>query len=306
MCTTCGCSDQMNVTITNMRSGKHFHLDSGVHEDHEHSHADDHAHEHDHQHHEHSHDVPHHHDHDHGGAHHRHDQDQNHSHRNDASSRTIQVQHELLARNNQLAERNRGWFAGRNILALNLMSAPGAGKTTLLESTIRDLQSELSFSVIEGDQATTNDAKRIQATGCPVMQVNTGAGCHLDSAMIQAAVRKLDPPMDSVLVIENVGNLVCPALFDLGESARVVIVSVAEGDDKPAKYPHMFRSADAVILNKIDLLPHVNFKLELFTQLLRQVNSSAVLFQLSATRRDGISSWYDWLRSKRLTMAHEF
>ncbi len=153
------------------------------------------------------------------------------------STRTIRLEQDILAKNNLLAERNRGWFEGRQIFALNLMSSPGAGKTTLLERTIRDLGSELALSVIEGDQETLRDAERIRATGCKVVQINTGTGCHLDAAMLSRALKELDPPARSVVMVENVGNLVCPALFDLGEAARVVIMSVTEGEDKPLKYP---------------------------------------------------------------------
>src|SRR5208283_6134097 len=149
-------------------------------------------------------------------------------------------------------ERNRGWLAGRNILALNLVSSPGAGKTTLLERTIRDLSGDLPLNVIEGDQETTNDAERVRATGCRVVQINTGAGCHLDAMMVARGLEQLDPPLSSVVMIENVGNLVCPALFDLGEHAKVVIASVTEGDDKPIKYPHMFRAGTVMLLNKVD------------------------------------------------------
>ena len=156
---------------------------------------------------------------------------------------TVRLETDVLAKNNRLAERNRGWFAGRNIFALNLMSAPGHGKTTLLERTINDLQDELAISVIEGDQETINDAERIRATGCHVVQINTGTGCHLDAVMLAKGLQELDPPANSIVMIENVGNLVCPALFDLGEQSKVVIASVTEGDDKPIKYPHMFRES---------------------------------------------------------------
>ena len=183
-----------------------------------------------------------------------------HDHQHDDSvHRTIRLEQDILAKNNLLAERNRGWFEGRQIFALNLMSSPGAGKTTLLERTIRDLGFELALSVIEGDQETLRDAERIRATGCKVVQINTGTGCHLDAAMLSRALKELDPPARSVVMVENVGNLVCPALFDLGEGARVVIMSVTEGEDKPLKYPHMFRAADVMILSKSDLLPHLEF-----------------------------------------------
>ncbi len=232
MCSTCGCSAGGKSVVTNP---DHVHAAGnagGVHH-HEHPHAHAHA----------DHEAGHSHMHAHT---HEHDQDHEdthpHSHE-DTHSRTIRLEQDILAKNNRLAERNRGWFEGRRILALNLMSSPGAGKTTLLERTIRDLGGELALAVIEGDQETLRDAERIRATGCKAVQINTGTGCHLDAEMLNRALKELDPPAGSVVMIENVGNLVCPALFDLGESARVVIMSVTEGEDKPLKYPHMFRAA---------------------------------------------------------------
>jgi hydrogenase nickel incorporation protein HypB len=210
----------------------------------------------------------------------------------------MELEKAILTKNNQLAERNRGWFLGRNILALNLVSSPGAGKTTLLERTIRDLGKELPLSVVEGDQQTLRDAERIKAAGCRVVQINTGTACHLDAAMIARGVQQLDPPLNSVVFIENVGNLVCPALFDLGERAKVVIMSVAEGDDKPIKYPHMFRSGTLLVLNKIDLLPHVQFDVERCLGYARQVNPGIRVLQISATRGDGLDQWYGWLRTQ--------
>jgi hydrogenase nickel incorporation protein HypB len=211
----------------------------------------------------------------------------------------VSFEEDVLAKNALLAERNRGWFAGRRILALNLMSSPGSGKTTLLERTIRDIGQDVAVSVIEGDQETLLDAERIRATQCRVVQINTGSGCHLDAEMLAAGVRSLDPPPESVLMIENVGNLVCPSLFDLGERARVVIMSVTEGADKPLKYPHMFRSADLMIVNKTDLLPYVDFDVERCVELARRVNPEIEVLQLSATRGDGLDGWYDWLRAQQ-------
>ena len=210
----------------------------------------------------------------------------------------ISLEQEVLAKNNRLAERVRGWLAGRDILALNLVSSPGAGKTTLLERTISDLGRELPISVIEGDQQTLHDAQRIQATGCRVVQINTGTACHLDASMMGRALQQLDPPRDSVVMIENVGNLVCPALFDLGERAKVVIVSVTEGDDKPIKYPHMFRASEVMILNKIDLLPYVHFDVERCLDFARKVNPKIQIIELSATRGDHLEDWYGWLREQ--------
>ncbi|MBO0776666.1 MAG: hydrogenase nickel incorporation protein HypB, partial [Actinobacteria bacterium] len=181
---------------------------------------------------------------------------------------------------------------------VNLMSSPGAGKTTLLERTVRDLAGELTVGVIEGDQETALDADRILAAGARVVQVNTGAGCHLDAAMVQRALSALDPPPGSVVMIENVGNLVCPALFDLGEAARVVLASVTEGEDKPVKYPHMFRAADLVLISKSDLLPYVGFDVRRCGGGLAQVSPDAQMLEVSAVSGDGLPAWYDWLRRR--------
>jgi hydrogenase nickel incorporation protein HypB len=225
------------------------------------------------------------------------DHDHEHGHPHDhAHSVTVSLEQRVLAKNDRLAEGNRAWLAERDILAVNLMSSPGAGKTTLLERTARALAGELPVSVIEGDQETLFDAERIRAAGCRAVQVNTGAGCHLDAQMLAGALRALAPADRSVVLIENVGNLVCPALFDLGERARVVITSVTEGADKPLKYPHMFRSADLVVLNKIDLLPYVDFDVARFTSAVRTVCPSAVLRHTSATTGDGVDEWLGWLR----------
>ncbi|MDQ3904889.1 MAG: hydrogenase nickel incorporation protein HypB [Actinomycetota bacterium] len=228
------------------------------------------------------------HEHDHGHGH-------GHSH---SQTRTVTLEQAVLARNDALAERNRKWLAERSILAVNLMSSPGAGKTTLLERTIRELGSELRVSVVEGDQETVLDADRIRATGAPAIQINTGSGCHLDAKMLFGGLQTLDPPEDSVVLIENVGNLVCPALFDLGEQARVVITSVTEGAEKPRKYPQMFRAADLVLLNKVDLLPYVNFDIDDFLDGARRANPGVEVLQLSATTGDGMADWYGWLRAR--------
>jgi hydrogenase nickel incorporation protein HypB len=215
-----------------------------------------------------------------------------------AASRTLQLEQEILGKNRLLAERNRGWLEGREIFAVNLMSSPGSGKTTLLERSIRDLGKEMAVSVIEGDQETRLDAERISGTRARVVQINTGTGCHLDARMLEHALRELSPPIGSLLFVENVGNLVCPALFDLGEGARVVIASTTEGEDKPLKYPHMFRAADVVLLNKVDLLPYLSFDVERFLAHLRRVNPEAKVFPVSATRGDGLSDWYHWLAAR--------
>jgi hydrogenase nickel incorporation protein HypB len=213
-----------------------------------------------------------------------------------ADAVTVPLERRVLARNDELAHRNREWLAERDVLAVNLMSSPGSGKTTLLERTIRDLAGDPRVSVVEGDQETARDAERIRATGCRVVQVNTGSGCHLDAGMVEGALRDLDPPAHSVVLVENVGNLVCPALFDLGERHRVVVASVTEGEDKPLKYPHMFASADVVLLNKIDLLPHLDFDADDFVLNLRRVNEKARLIMVSATRGAGTGEWTAQLR----------
>ena len=222
--------------------------------------------------------ADHHHDHEHG------------------KGKTISIEEDLLSKNNRLAGNNRALFQQKGLLVLNLVSSPGSGKTTILETTLKDLQGELGFAVLEGDQQTSNDADRIAATQVPVVQVNTGKGCHLDSDMVNKALNRLKPDDDSLLMIENVGNLVCPAMFDLGESARVVIMSVTEGDDKPLKYPDMFQAADLMLINKIDLLPHVDFDVERCIAYARRVNADIQVFQVSATRADGLDGWLAWLQ----------
>ena len=228
------------------------------------------------------------------GHHHHHDHDHPHDHSHE--SKTVSVEQDILLQNNLLAERNRGFLNAKNILALNLVSSPGSGKTTLLENSIKELG--LPVAVIEGDQQTLNDANRIAATGAPVLQVNTGAGCHLDSQMIETAIAELDLPQDSVLMIENVGNLVCPALFDLGEKSKVVIISVTEGDDKPEKYPTMFSASDLCIINKIDLLPYVNFDVDKCKHHAQHANPDLEFIELSATTGQGMDSWLDWIRAQ--------
>jgi hydrogenase nickel incorporation protein HypB len=296
MCATCGCSDDSEAKLTDMQTGETILLNPP--HDHRHPHGGHHHHAHEHG------DGGHHPDHADGHSqHHGHADGHNHNHSHDhvhphSHGTIIPLEQEVLARNDKLAERVRGWLAGRNILALNLVSSPGAGKTTLLERTIREVGQEIPLSVIEGDQQTLHDAQRIQATGCRVVQINTGTACHLDAAMMARALQQLDPPSDSVVMIENVGNLVCPALFDLGEWAKVVIVSVTEGDDKPIKYPHMFRASEVMILNKIDLLPHVQFDVDRCLGFARQVNPKIRILQLSASRGDCLDDWYGWLREQ--------
>jgi hydrogenase nickel incorporation protein HypB len=225
--------------------------------------------------------APHHHDHPHPHDH--------------PHTETITLEQKVLAKNDALAQRNRGWLTARGILALNVTSSPGSGKTTLLEHTIRRLGPQRRVSVIEGDQETLLDAERISAAGARAVQVNTGAGCHLDADMIERALRALEPERDSLLFIENVGNLVCPALFDLGEDSKVVVISVTEGADKPLKYPHMFAAAELVLINKVDLLPYVDFDLELCARHVRSVNPRAQTMPVSATRGDGMAAWCQWI-----------
>jgi hydrogenase nickel incorporation protein HypB len=301
MCGSCGCGSGAVVTLLADRSvpawmggpGHRLHRGSRAHHhggrvltDAGYALADfEHDHEHD--------DHPHPHSHEHGHGH-------DHVHVMDPpdGGRTVELQQKVLAKNDDLAERNREWLRDRGILAINLMSSPGSGKTTLLERTTKDLDGRMTMSVIEGDQETALDARRIQAAGSRVIQINTGVGCHLDADMVAQGLRGLDPPSGSIVVIENVGNLVCPALFDLGEEARVVLASVTEGADKPLKYPHMFRQADLVLLNKTDLLPYVDFDLKQYMTDLRMAAPDALLLQMSATTGDGVQAWYDWLRRR--------
>lgn len=233
----------------------------------------------------------------HGLHEHAHDHAYEHEHHT-KESRVITLEQDILHKNQLMAERNRGFFEARDITALNLVSSPGSGKTTLLERTLTDLHPNTPCFVIEGDQQTSCDADRIKATGVPVVQINTGKGCHLDAEMVNASIKHLKPTQDAILFIENVGNLVCPAMFDLGESARVIIISVTEGDDKPLKYPDMFHSADICLINKIDLLPYVNFHVEKMIQSARQVSHIDTFIQVSATTGQGMEEWYNWLREK--------
>ena len=218
-----------------------------------------------------------------------------HSHNLEHESRTIRVEEDLLAKNKRLAADNRQLFASNHLLVLNLVSAPGSGKTSILEQTLADLKGELNFSVLEGDQQTTNDADRIAATGVPVKQINTGAGCHLDAHMVGHGVESFDLVETDILMIENVGNLVCPASFDLGEDHKVAVLSITEGEDKPLKYPLMFQAADLMLINKIDLLPHINFDLEQCKAFARQINPQIEIMELSCHSGAGMQQWYDWL-----------
>lgn len=209
--------------------------------------------------------------------------------------KVIDLEVDIMRRNDLVAAHNQGYFEAKHILALNLMSSPGSGKTTLLEKTLEHLKTEQRLMVIEGDQQTDQDAQRIAATGVPVVQINTGKGCHLDAEMIKKALPQLGAVESGILFIENVGNLVCPSLFTLGEQVRVVIISVTEGEDKPIKYPDMFRSADLCIFNKIDLLPYLHYDLAKAKAYALQVNPRLQIFELSATSGQGMDTWYHWL-----------
>jgi hydrogenase nickel incorporation protein HypB len=211
----------------------------------------------------------------------------------------VQIEQDILSKNNQYAAANRHYFQQHGILSLNLVSSPGSGKTTLLTRTIDDLRAECVISVIEGDQQTANDAQRIRATGVKALQINTGKGCHLDGHMVGHALDTLKPDQGSLLFIENVGNLVCPAAFDLGEAHKVVILSVTEGEDKPIKYPDMFHAADLMLLNKIDLLPYLDFDVQGCIEYAQQINPRIKVLQLSAKTGEGMPAWYQWIAASR-------
>ena len=259
MCGTCGCGKPEGPVI--LKPGE------------ENIHQEEHGHNHDH----------HHHHHDHGQHHH--------------SNTEIIIEQDILQKNNLVAERNRGYFEAKGIMAINLVSSPGSGKTTLLEMTINQLKEEKKLFIIEGDQQTMNDANRIQQAGAPVVQVNTGSGCHLDAEMINSAVKKLSPEDGSILFVENVGNLVCPSMFDLGEAKRVVIISVTEGEDKPLKYPNMFETSQLCVINKTDLLPYVDFDIDKVKEYALGVNHHLEFIELSARTGEGISHWIDWIKA---------
>lgn len=219
-----------------------------------------------------------------------------HNHDSDQQHKSVPVETSIMGENERHAQFNNGFFQGRSIKAINMISSPGSGKTTILERTIRALHSKKRFcSVIEGDQQTDNDARRISATGTPVFQINTGKACHLDAHGVRHALKHLDPPSQSLLFIENVGNLICPTEFFLGENKRVVVLSSTEGTDKPAKYPLAFFTSHCVIINKIDLMPYVDFDLDECHRLIRGLNSQVDIFDMSATTGEGFDAWLDWL-----------
>ncbi|NJC88466.1 MAG: hydrogenase nickel incorporation protein HypB [Desulfuromonas sp.] len=218
-----------------------------------------------------------------------------HHHDHDHGARTLRIEEDLLAKNDRLAAGNRAQFAAAGVFVLNLVSSPGSGKTTLLERTLRELGTKWRFAVLEGDQQTSLDADRIAAPGVPVRQINTGAGCHLDAHMVGHGVENFDLPGTDLLLIENVGNLVCPASFDLGEDHKVALLSVTEGEDKPLKYPQMFRAAALMIITKTDLLPYVDFDVERCKAFARQVNPKIEILELSCRSGEGLAEWYGWL-----------
>ncbi|MCP5277404.1 MAG: hydrogenase nickel incorporation protein HypB [Thiobacillus sp.] len=315
MCTVCGCGEGE----TRIEGQGHSH-------DHPHGHSHDHDHDHSHEHvhadgtvHSHGHGHTHSHDHtghDHGHGH-LHEPGVPHYHEHKAEggkgdlhyglgpahahapgltqARMVRIEQDILGKNNAYADGNRRHFAEHGIFAVNLVSSPGSGKTTLLVKSIEMLSDKVKVAVVEGDQQTSNDADRIRATGAPAIQVNTGKGCHLDAHMVGHALERLNLPDDSLLMIENVGNLVCPAAFDLGEAHKVVILSVTEGEDKPLKYPDMFHAADLMLLNKVDLLPYLNFDVAKCVDYARRVNPRLQVMQVSATSGQGMEAWLDWL-----------
>jgi hydrogenase nickel incorporation protein HypB len=304
MCTVCGCGQGE----TKIEGHEHDHEHEHPHDHaHEHTHADGsvhshpHAHEHSHAHtgHDHAHDhlhennAPHYHEHK-GELHY--GLGAAHAHAPGLSqARMVQIEQDILGKNNGYAGENRQYFAEHGLFAINLVSSPGSGKTTLLVKTIEMLKAKVTVSVVEGDQQTSNDADRIRATGAAAIQVNTGKGCHLDAHMVGHALERLNLPDDSLLMIENVGNLVCPAAFDLGEAHKVVILSVTEGEDKPLKYPDMFHAADLMILNKVDLLPYLSFDVDKCIEYAHRINPKLEVLKVSATTGEGMQRWLAWL-----------
>ncbi len=276
MCGVCGCGE--GETRIEAGDGKKVNGEP-------HLHAHGHDHDHDHHHHEDGH-----HDH-----HHRHDDD----HHEERQSRIVKIEQDLLAKNDAYAAANRASFNNAGVLALNLVSSPGSGKTSLLVETINHLKGDVPVAVIEGDQQTSMDAERIRATGVPAIQINTGKGCHLDAHMTGHAVEHLKPAAGSVLFIENVGNLVCPAMFDLGEDHRVVLISVTEGEDKPLKYPDMVRSSDLMLITKVDLLPHLDFDVAALAANARKINPGIKIVKVSARTGEGMDAWTAFIRAAR-------
>ena len=295
MCTVCGCGEgevQIEGLVPYHLLNSHSHVFIRGNQPVHHHHGDV--------------SLQHHHDHtqDHapiGADAHTHDYGQGPAHAHApgmSQARMVQIEQDILGKNNQYANHNRHWFSEHTTLALNLVSSPGSGKTTLLTETLHRLQGQLPLAVIEGDQQTNHDAERIRATGVQALQINTGKGCHLDAHMVGHALQALTLADGGIVFIENVGNLVCPAAFDLGEAHKVVILSVTEGEDKPLKYPDMFHAADLMILNKIDLLPYLRFDVSQCEQYARRVNPNIQILQLSATSGAGMEAWLDWLHQR--------
>jgi hydrogenase nickel incorporation protein HypB len=260
MCDTCGCGNPSETRI--VKPGQHHH-------NHEHDHSHDHNHEHGH--------------------------DHDHHHHHEHQRREVIVEQEILSKNQLHAERNRGYFEARGITVLNLVSSPGSGKTTLVEEVIKKLCTDAGIYVIEGDQQSTLDADRIAKLDVPVLQINTGSSCHLEAETVGQAVKQLNPKVGALLIIENVGNLMCPSLFDLGENYRIVLLSTAEGEDKPLKYPNMFDTSHVCIITKMDLLPYTGFNLEKTRENALLINPRLKIFELSAKTGDGLESFIDWL-----------
>jgi hydrogenase nickel incorporation protein HypB len=298
MCTVCGCGGEARIENDGQPHGN----GRGPGHDHNHEHGHIHGLPHDHAH-DHDHDHDHHHDHaghagsgdlDYGagpaGAH----------APGVSQSRMVRIEQDILAKNAAFAAENRARFSQSGVLALNLVSSPGSGKTSLLAATIERLKGETPVAVIEGDQQTSNDAARIRAAGAPAIQINTGKGCHLDAHMVGHAVSHLEPESGAVLFIENVGNLVCPASFDLGEAHRVVLLSVTEGEDKPLKYPEMIRSSHLLLISKVDLLPHLDFDVDALVANARAVNPSIKALKVSARTGEGMEDWLTFIRSAQV------
>ena len=300
MCTVCGCSEgEVSIEHDHSHSHAHSHNHGHDHHGHHHTHHDgEHTHGHEH----------HHHEHDHAGIESEGDnihfgKGPAHAHVAGLSqSRMVQIEQDILGKNNQYAAQNRARFAQQSMFVLNLVSSPGSGKTTLLTETINHIKSRYTVGVIEGDQQTANDADRIRETGVQAVQINTGKGCHLDAHMVGHAMENFSDLTGGVLFIENVGNLVCPASFDLGEAAKVSILSVTEGEDKPLKYPDMFHASELMILNKTDLLPYLDFDVERCIEYAKRVNPDIKIIQLSAKSGEGMDQWIDWISHKRASI----
>lgn len=305
MCEDCGCSD-----LYDDEKEEHAHNHDHTHDhehphNHDHVHTHDHAHEHSHPHahdHDHAHDHPHTHDHTHqhenGGTYshsHNHD-DAQHTHKHDkVRRRTVNVEKDLLARNNEIAEQNRKWLHDRGIITVNLISSPGSGKTTLLEKTLEEVGERIPCAVIVGDQQTDNDAKRIEKVCKNVVQIETHSTCHLNAEQVSGVLSEVIDENTKLLFIENVGNLVCPSAFDLGEDFKIALLSTPEGEDKAVKYPVLFSNAGIVLLTKTDLTPHLEFDIKLCRQYVRQIQPGVFIFEVSAKTGEGMSEWFDYL-----------